>query len=83
MFLYRMHNAGGLLQVWIWQDGDGAMEKIYDVDTFRNMLRERHINAELRPLLPRPEGTLTETPAEAALRGRMCDPWGIVRLESN
>lgn len=60
--------------MWVWQNEDGTTENFYDAEMFRRALEERHVAAELRPLLPRPIGKPVELPAEAALRERMCGP---------
>lgn len=73
----------------MWENEDGTSENFYDADVFRQALEEQHMDEELRPLLPRPDGKPIEKPAEAALRERMCghvlenaNGQGFCRLEA-
>ncbi|GLC41576.1 hypothetical protein PLESTM_001216400 [Pleodorina starrii] len=60
----------GTWKLWQWPADNSAL---YDAESFRQHITEKHIREELRRLLPRDEGRALEKPAEAAFRQRMLD----------
>ncbi|KXZ54862.1 hypothetical protein GPECTOR_4g934 [Gonium pectorale] len=70
----------GTWKLWQWPTDNAAM---YDAESFRQHVTEKHIREELRRLLPRDEGRATEKPAEAAFRQRMLDLLAKVQQSSS
>ncbi|GFR52505.1 hypothetical protein Agub_g15080 [Astrephomene gubernaculifera] len=60
----------GTWKLWQWPADNTS---VYDAESFRQHITEKHIREELRRFLPREEGRSTEKPAEAAFRQRMLD----------
>ncbi|EFJ48600.1 hypothetical protein VOLCADRAFT_104654 [Volvox carteri f. nagariensis] len=58
----------GTWKLWHWPADNAAL---YDAESFRQHITEKHIRDELRRLLPRDEARATEKPAEAAFRQRI------------
>ncbi|GIL82776.1 hypothetical protein Vretimale_8343 [Volvox reticuliferus] len=70
----------GTWKLWQWPADNAAL---YDAESFRQHITEKHIREELRRLLPRDEGRAIEKPAEAAFRQRMLDLLSKVQQSSS
>ncbi|GLI67376.1 hypothetical protein VaNZ11_011557 [Volvox africanus] len=70
----------GTWKLWQWPADNAAL---YDAESFRQHITEKHIREELRRLLPRDEGRAVEKPAEAAFRQRMLDLLSKVQQSSS